>query len=287
MLELLAQQIGDVQARVGVQQPFEIGASIGGQIFAARQQHVALALDEAAILAGDAFVFRAPHHVERVGQMFHDVEFVEQDGGLRRVAMRRVAKGFPHVHHGEAYFFGVFIAQKRKKQIHVRFAAPGSAKPDRAPRLQIADDNAIAVAFPDRDLIDANDAWFWRSSQTHLLAHVDFVEVFDGVPIQMHQPRHVLDRHRAAQAADLRREPQAVFCVLRQKRQLLVFDAAGRALHAAHLEIEINFPVAATEIARPPPALVVESAAGFSAAAANGFFERRSNVRTSAGGSCS
>ena len=123
--------------------------------------------------------------------------------------------------------------------------------------------------------------------QAQLLAHVDFVEVFYRVPVQMHQPRHVGDRHRATQAADLRREPQGVFCVLRQKRELLVSHAAGRALHAAHLEIEIDFAVAATEITRPAPTFVVEMAARFFAAAANRFFERRSKVRTSADGSCS
>jgi hypothetical protein len=36
-----------------------------------------------------------------------------------------------------------------------------------------------------------------------LLTHVDYGEVFDRVPIQMHQEACVFDRHRAAQAADL------------------------------------------------------------------------------------
>jgi len=61
-----------------------------------------------------------------------------------------------------------------------------------------------------------------------------------------------------------------VFC--EKKRELLVSHAAGRALHAAHLEIEIDLAVAATEITRPAPTFVVEMAARFFAAAANRFF---------------
>jgi hypothetical protein len=31
--------------------------------------------------------------------------------------------------------------------------------------------------------------------------------------MQMHQPRNILDRHHAAQAADLHGEAQGVFCI--------------------------------------------------------------------------
>ena len=105
------------------------------------------------------------------------------------------------------------------------------------------------------------------------------------MPMQMHQPRNILDRHHAAQAADLHGEAQGVFCVARQERELLVFHAAGFACDAAHFKIDINFAIPALEIACAPPAAVVNAAANLPAAAAHGFFARRLSVRTSTGGS--
>ena len=55
----------------------------------------------------------------------------------------------------------------------------------------------------DRDFIDADHARRGRSGKTQLLAHVNLVEVFDGMPVKAHQQRDITDRHRATQAADL------------------------------------------------------------------------------------
>src|ERR1019366_1895143 len=99
LLELLTEQIGDVQAGIGLQEAFEIFASVVGQVFAPRQQHVSLAFDEASVLAGDAFVFRSANGVERVAEMFDDMELVEHDYGFRRVTLRRNAKWLPRRGH--------------------------------------------------------------------------------------------------------------------------------------------------------------------------------------------
>jgi hypothetical protein len=69
-------------------------------LFAPRQQHVALTFDEASVLAGDALVLRSANGVERVAEMFDDVELVEHDRSFRRVTLRRNAKWLPHIHHG-------------------------------------------------------------------------------------------------------------------------------------------------------------------------------------------
>jgi hypothetical protein len=57
-----------------------------------------------------------------------------------------------------------------------------------------------------------------------------------------------------------------------QEREPFLLHAARRTANAAHLEIKINFVVAAAEIARPAPLPVIEARIGFSAAAADGFF---------------
>jgi hypothetical protein len=92
---------------------------------------------------------------------------------------------------------------------------------------------------------------FGCPARLELLAHIDLVEFLDGFPIEMHQPRNILDRHRAAQAADLHGEAQGEFRVARQKGELFVLHAAGFACDAAHFEIEIDFVIPATKIARP------------------------------------
>jgi hypothetical protein len=125
LLEALAQEISDVQAGVGLQKAFEICASVVGQVFAPRQQHVALTFDVASILAGDAFVFRFANRVDRVAEMFDDVKLVEHDRSFRRVTLCRNAERLPHVHHGKPDFPGVFLAEKGIEQIHVGFRPPG------------------------------------------------------------------------------------------------------------------------------------------------------------------
>ena len=113
--------------------------------------------------------------------------------------------------------------------------------------------------------------------------HIEFIEFLDGVPIEMHPSRYIRDRHGATQSANLHGKPQRVFRAVRQKAELFVLHAAGRAGHAAHGKIEIDFPIGAAKIARPSPAFVVKAAADFYAAAAHRFFERRSSVTTNAG----
>ena len=160
---------------------------------------------EASILAGDAFVFRSANGVERVAEMLDDVEPVEQDRGLRHVTLRRFAKRLPHVHRRKLDFPAGFLAQERIEQIHVGFRAPFAAEPNGAACNEIADNDAIGMPLLDRDLVNADDARLWMTGH-QLLAHVNLVELLDGLPIEMHQPRNILDRHRAAQTADLRGE---------------------------------------------------------------------------------
>jgi len=69
-----------------------------------------------------------------------------------------------------------------------------------------------------------------------LLAHIDFVQLFDGMPIEMHPPRHVLDCHRPAQSADLHGKPQGVLWLVRQEVEFFVLHAACFAFYAVHVK---------------------------------------------------
>jgi len=134
------------------------------------------------------------------------MELVEHDHGFRRVTLRRNAKWLPHIHHGKPDFPTILLAEKGIEQIHVGFRAARAAEPYCAARNKIADDDAIGMSFLDRDFVNADDARLWISGHAQLLAHIDLVEIPDGMPMQIHQPRHILDRHHAAQAADLHGE---------------------------------------------------------------------------------
>src|ERR1019366_6233142 len=60
--------------------------------------------------------------------------------------------------------------------------------------------------------------------------HVDLVELLDGVPIEMHPSRHIRDRHRATQAADLHgRDDRRMRTTLERRR------TGDDALHAGDL----------------------------------------------------
>src|SRR4030081_1585978 len=79
---------------------------------------VLLALDEAPLSATEAGRFGLAPLVERLAEMAHDVELVEQDRRLRRFVLRDVAERLPHVHHGELDFAALFEPQPVVERRH-------------------------------------------------------------------------------------------------------------------------------------------------------------------------
>lgn len=77
--EGLLEDVGGVQALVGRKQGLECLPAVGAQVLQARQQGVLLTLDVPALLAGQPGVFALADLVERLAQVAHDTELVEQD----------------------------------------------------------------------------------------------------------------------------------------------------------------------------------------------------------------
>ena len=96
--ERFLEQVGGVEPLVGGEQRLPRLAAIEVQILPVRQQGIAVALDEAALLALHAGILGPAHVVKRIIQMAQDVEFVEYDLGLRGMFVRRLPKRFPQVH---------------------------------------------------------------------------------------------------------------------------------------------------------------------------------------------
>ena len=219
--ELLLEQVGGGQALVGAQQLLERAATGQREIGAVGEQRIALALDEGPVLRRHPLVLGAADLIHRVGQMAQHVEFVEQNLGLRRMGLHRVAEGLPHVHHRQANPGRLLGAQVGKEPVQVGFGPACPADPDRAPAFQVADHDAIRVALLDRQFIHADDlrGRLWRLGQPGL--HVLVVQVLDRMLVQVQHLRHGLVRHVPTQGADVVGEPLRIARILGQPVQPL------------------------------------------------------------------
>ena len=98
MTEGFLEQIGDVQTLVGLEQLGQGTAAVQRQIGAVGKQRVFLSLDKLAALAREPGILALAHLVQRVPQMAHHMELVEEDAGFGNMLQSAVTKGFPHVH---------------------------------------------------------------------------------------------------------------------------------------------------------------------------------------------
>lgn len=240
--------------------------------FAARQQGVFLALDEAPVLAAQPGVFGLAHLVERLAEVAHDVELVEQDRGLRRGRRGGVAERLPHVHDGEADLAALlrpqFVVELRQTALRPILAA----EPNGASGQQIADDNAVDVALLDRDLVDADHHWRWRAGLRQLRPHVLLLQALHRVPVQPQLARHIPHRGPAAPPSDIHCKPLRVAWIVGQEIQPLQLHAAtAPAIHPSRLELQDNPVSAAAQIAHPPLPTVVPAPADLAAVAAATF----------------
>lgn len=227
--ELLLQHVGCVQPLVRREQGREGASLFGAEIGPMGEQDVLLALDELSVVAiRQPFVLGLPDLIHRLAQLPQDMELVVENGGLRRVPLRRVAEGPPHVHDRDldrltpgGAELGVELGHARVRPIH----AP---EPDRASDLQVTDDDPVDMAFANGDFVDADDARRWRPCAVELLLHIGHVHGLHGMPIEPQVGRHFSERHATTQLPHVPREPPRVVRVLGEPRQPLLFHATTR-----------------------------------------------------------
>jgi len=118
--------------------------------------------------------------------VLEDVELVVDDPGLRGVPLLEggLAGRLPHVHHGPADLAAFRRARPGEELVQDRLGAVLSAEPDRPPPLQVADDDAVAVAPADGEPVDADDPRRGAAGPAELLPHVLLVQLLDGLPIE-------------------------------------------------------------------------------------------------------
>src|SRR6266498_1931542 len=157
LAERLLQQIGLVQPLVGPEQQLQCLLPLDGQVLPSRQEVVPLSLDEATPLPREPDILAPPDLVHGRPQVLHDMELVVDDPGLRCVALLQggVAERLPHVHDGQADLPAFLRAEPGVEFVQARFEEAPATEPDRPTPLQVADDDAVAMAPADGDLVDA------------------------------------------------------------------------------------------------------------------------------------
>jgi hypothetical protein len=250
------------------------------------EQRVALALDEGAVLHGHPLVLCATDLIHGVGQMAQDVELVEQNLGLRRLRLHRVAERLPHVHHGQPNPGRLLGAQVEKEPVQVGFGPSLPPDPDRAPPFQIAHHNAIGVALFDRQLIHPDDLWRGLRRLGQPRPHILGVQILDRVRMQVQQLGDGLVRHVPAQKADVVGEPLRIPRILRQPIQPLhLHPLTTRAGHPPLLKRQVDPPARRIGIPHPACGAVVEGAVPCPTAGAHSSFFRRMRMTSRAWGS--
>ena len=185
--------------------------------------------------------------------------------------MNRIT-GLPHVHRDQPDAGPDFRGDRSVEEIHRGFAAVGAAEPDRPLANQIGHDDAVAVAGPDRDFIDADSGRSGWTGEVELLLHVELVDLLHGVPMEVHFGGDIFDRRGAATATDGENEASGVARVGGEPGESLAFHAAPRAIDAAEFELEEDRVTAAIQIAAATEDVVVRAAKGEAAEAADRFF---------------
>lgn len=279
----LFEQVRGVEPLVGLEQFGEGAAAVEREVFAVGEQGVALSLDEGAVLGGEAAVLAAADGVERVAEVAHDVELVEDDTRVWCMAPERGAKGLPHVHCGELDACRLFGTQRGKEEVHVGFGAALAADPDWPPSIEVADDDAVVVPLPDGNLVHADRPRRGPAGAGHLLLHVDPVEVLDRAVVEALRLSHGRVGHLAAECPHMHREALRDAWVLRQPVEAFYEHVpAPRAVDPNALELDIDAKPASRKVAGPAGAFVVAPAAPVSTLLANRCFFRRRNIRTRA-----
>lgn len=99
LAEALLQDIGSIEAFVGLEQQGQGLFSLEAEVFTAGQQVVLLALDKLSLGAAQPGIFALSNGIQCLAQVTHHVELVVKDGGPGCIGPGGVVERLPHVHH--------------------------------------------------------------------------------------------------------------------------------------------------------------------------------------------
>lgn len=115
--------------------------------------------------------------------------------------------------------------------------------------MPIGHDDAVRVARPDGDFVNADRGRRGCSREVGLLLPVEFVDLRNGSPMPVHLVGDILDRGRAAAATDGQDEASGVPRVRGKPREPFAFPAAPQAINTTVLELQIDRMPATIQVA--------------------------------------
>src|SRR5512139_8260 len=214
------------------------------------------------------------------------MELIVKDSSLRGMLTRRVFKGFPHVHDRKPYPFDFRGSEPFIEELEALLRTVGSPEPDGPPPLQIGDDDPVAVALTDGDLVNADRLGPGIAGTAEFLPHVLFFQSVDRLVVQMQLLGNILDRGSTATFAHVIGKSLGVERIVGQKGKLLLLHfAAPSARNTPDLQFEVDTHVSTGQVSDQAEFAVVEGPVCRSATAADCFFCRRAKRMTGALGS--
>ena len=199
---------------------------------------------------------------------------------------RSVFKGFPHVYNRKPYPFDFRGSEPFIEELQALLRTVGTPEPDGPSPLQIADDDPVAVALTDGDLVDADGLGPGIAGTAEFLPHVLLFQSVDRLAVQMQLPGDILDRGGTATFAHIKGKSLGVERIVAQEGKLLLLHlAAPSAQNTPDLQLEVDPRVATGEVADQAELAVVEGPVCRTATSADCFFCRRVNRMTRALGS--
>src|SRR3974377_256955 len=176
------------------------------------------------------------------------MKLIVKDSRLGGMLPCRFFKGFPHVHNRKPYPFEFRGSGRFIEELQALLRSVDSAKPDGPFPLQIANDNPVAMAFPDRDFVNTDDLGPGVPGTTEFLPQVLFFQSVDRLAVQMQLPGDIFDGGGTATLANVKGKPLGVEWVVGQEGKLLLFHrAAPPAPNTPNFQFEVDPRVAAGE----------------------------------------
>ena len=214
------------------------------------------------------------------------MELVVKDSRLRGMLTGSVFKGFPHVHNCKPYPFDFLGSEPFIEEFEALLRTVGSPEPDGPPPLQISDDDPVAVALTDGDLVNADRLGPGIAGTAEFLPQVLLFQNVDRLVVQMQLLGNILDRRSTATFAHVIGKSPGVERIVGQEDKLLLLHlAAPSARNTPDLQFEGDTRVATGEIADQAELAVVESPVCRTTPSADRFFCRRVRRMTRALGS--
>ena len=214
------------------------------------------------------------------------MKLIVKNSSLRRILTRSVFKGLPHVHEGKPYCFDFRGSEPFIEELQTLLRTVNPPEPDGPSSLQIADDDPVAVALTDGDLVNADSLGPGIAGTAEFLPHVLLFQSIDRLAVQMQFLGNILDRGGSATLAHVKGKPLGVERIVGQEGKFLLLHlAAPSAQNTPDLQCEVDARVAAGEVSDQAELAVVEGPVRRTASSANCFFCRRVNRMTRALGS--